>query len=161
MALKNRRNALFDSGCRYTLTRDIFFTEYNNSLPDDFVDDSALNTFEYNEEWWSTNRHHNEYSERSKFELNMFRDQYIELLQFEDKRIKDRANYPKDGDICEHIPFQFCLHDAGFKLAISSRAKLYYDQFYPVDRPRNDTNWPHYIATRPQFTKGGIFSLKS
>ena len=153
MALRNRHDAVFRSGCRYTLTRDIFFTEYNNSVPAGFEDDSALNTFRYDEEWWTSNRHHNEYSERSKAELAAFRNEYIELLQFEDKRILDRSAYPKDGDICEHIPFQYCLHDAGFNLAISSRAKLYYDEYFPVRRRRNDTNWAYYSEHRPEFTK--------
>lgn len=162
MALRNRNDALFASECRYTLTRDIFFTEYNNSvLPesansDSMIvehDDAAPMPFRYDEEWWAHNRHHNAYSERSMKELSAFRSEYVELLQAEDARILERSNYPKDGDICEHIPFQYCLHDAGFNMAISSRAKLYYDEFYPVNRRNNDTNWPFYMEHRPEFTK--------
>merc|ERR1712228_880285 len=136
---KNFENALLKQACRYTLTRDIFFTNYNNS-------DSN-----YSYDYWLHNRHHNEYSEQSKVEIKQFVKQYIELLQVFDKQIENRNLIPNDGDICEHIPFHYCLWEKGFRFAISSRAKLYYDKFYPI--ARNDTNWALYLANRPKFTQ--------
>ena len=136
--------------CRYTLTRDIFWTQYNNSLNLTNASLMATTSFAYSYEWWLKERHHNEYSEQSKLELSLFLRQYVELLQVFDKFVVNRELIPKDGDICEHIPFHYCLWDKGWKFAISSRAKLYYDKFYPINR--NDTNWPHYIENRAQFT---------
>eukprot|EP00485_Elphidium_margaritaceum_P001561 CAMPEP_0202687632 /NCGR_PEP_ID=MMETSP1385-20130828/3294_1 /ASSEMBLY_ACC=CAM_ASM_000861 /TAXON_ID=933848 /ORGANISM="Elphidium margaritaceum" /LENGTH=762 /DNA_ID=CAMNT_0049342459 /DNA_START=412 /DNA_END=2700 /DNA_ORIENTATION=+ len=150
----NQDNRLFDSECRYTLTRDIFWTSFENELPAGFDDQAERqkNQFEYDYTYWLHNRHHNTYSDNSKYELNEFRKQYIEILQQEDTRIigKNRPNYPKDGDICEHIPFHYCLNDHGYNFAISSRAKLYYDQNYPAG---DDTcQWPSYFEQRPKFT---------
>jgi len=155
---RNRqRKDLLASQCRYTLTRDVFWTEYDNVTPNvtpsPKIEKEKEVDFVYDEEWWAQNRHHNSYSAESLSALAVFREQYVELLQSEDKRIRDRKNYPRDGDICEHIPFQFCLADIGFKMAISSRAKLYYDAYYPVNRDNDDTNWEYYHQHRPSFTK--------
>jgi len=151
---RNRQSKdLLASQCRYTLTRDIFWTEYDNVAPEGWVEEVDAGGFRYDESWWAVHRHHNAYSAESLEQLAAFRGQYVELLQSEDKRIKNRANYPRDGDICEHIPYQYCLADIGFKMAISSRARLYYVPYYPVNRAYNDTNWDYYWAHRPSFTK--------
>merc|ERR1712154_477897 len=65
---ENNENDLFESECKYTLTRDIFYTTYN---------ETDLEKYTY--EWWLHNRYHNKYSQESKLELQLFREQYIEI----------------------------------------------------------------------------------
>ena len=185
MVYRNEDDRFLDQQCRYTLTRDVFFTEYNNteqqqddngtmtegegsgsvehdgsaesenvdgiSMAIESVEERERPQFNYSYDWWLNERWHNEYSEQSKLEMKLFVKQYIELLQVFEVTVKNKELIPKDGDICEHIPFHYCLWDKGFKFAISTRAKLYYDQFYPIDR--NDTNWAKYFETRPKFTQ--------
>ena len=174
MVYRNFENNLFDQQCRYTLTRDIFYTQYNNTdekaktkkagvdmdSDEELIDDEKMRNvsfdgsvfdFNYTFDYWLNNRYHNEYSEQSKLEMKLFVKQYVELLQVFDKTVENRELIPRDGDICEHIPFHYCLWDKGFKFAISSRAKLYYDKFYPMDR--YDTNWDYYLSNRAKFTQ--------
>ena len=182
MIYKNFNNNLFNQQCKYQLTRDAFYTEYNNTeylkeideimanmdsgeeFPSESKDESDTTTtpepyknasfdvsvlkFNYTYEYWLNNRHHNDYSEQSKLEMKLFVKQYIELLQVFDKTVENRDLIPEDGDICEHIRY-LCLWDKGFKFAISSRAKLFYDKFYQKDR--DDTNWPYYFTNMPKF----------
>jgi len=151
IAYKNEQNLFFDSQCKYTLTRDVFWTDYNNSIHSNLTNGNEF-AFKYTYDYWLEHRHHNEYSEESMSELQLFRDEYVEILQIESNRIKDRSKFPHDGDICEHIPFHYCLIDHGLKLAISSRAKLYYDELYPIRRRQNDDKWTKYFENRPKFT---------
>ena len=157
IAYNNIKNQLYDSDCKYTLTRDIFWTTYNNSLNEYFDEEEEKlrkKPFIYNHSYWVNHRHHNKYTEQSKYELQLFRQQYIEILQIENIRLKEaREYYPKDGDICEHIPYHYCLNDYGLKFAISSRAKLYYDELYPPQEAHFRSNWENYLQNRPKFTK--------
>ena len=158
-AYKNEGNKLFASQCRYSLLRDVFWTEYNNSAPEDFVEDEGDGKwwrfwrragFKYSYRWWLEQRHHNRYSNRSLAELASLRDQYVNLLQMDDERIRKRKQWYRDGDICEHIPFHFCLIDYGFEMAISTRSHLYY--FEDVGQ-REEDKWRAYWQNRPTFTK--------
>jgi len=162
MVYRNEGNRFLSQNCRYTLTRDIFFEKHNNTLqPVETEEDGegavvaaaaerVQPAFNYSLDWWLRERWHNEYSEQSQLEIKLMVKQYIELLQVFAVTVENKALIPRDGDICEHIPFHYCLWDKGFQFAISTRAVLYYDQFYPIDR--NDTNWKKYHATRPKFT---------
>ena len=153
MVYRNERNRFLEQQCRYTLTRDVFFTEFNNTespLPSTQESVATRPHFNYSYDWWLRERWHNDYSEQSRMEMKLFVEQYVELLQVFDVTLENRELIPRDGDICEHIPFHYCLWDRGFKFAISTRAQLFYDQFYPIDR--NDTNWQKFFATRPAFT---------
>eukprot|EP01083_Nonionella_stella_P174228 603379_1 len=156
MVYNNIDNHLFEQECKYTLTRDIFWTDYKNDPSDmnetvtNLTVTPGVEPFNYTYEWWLDHRHHNAYSEQSKVEIQLFLKQYVELIHVFGRTVQNRALIPRDGDICEHIPYHYCLGDKGWKFVISTRSKLYYDKFYPGNR--NDTNWPHHLETRPSFT---------
>ena len=158
-AYKNTGNQLFGSQCRYSLLRDIFWTEYNNTVPPGLVEynnsagSSRSLSFKYSYDWWLRNRYHNEYSNRSLAELDSMRKQYVKLLQRDDLRIRKRSLWYRDGDICEHIPFHFCLIDQGFEMAISTRAHLYYFQNLGKVGDQTLAVWHEYWQKRPMFTK--------
>merc|ERR1712087_1398 len=92
---KNFENNLLNQQCRYTLTRDIFFTNYENE--GQMVEKNAESglSFNYTHDWWLKQRHHNEYSEESKAEMKLFIKQYIETLQVLDKTLNNKALIPK------------------------------------------------------------------
>eukprot|EP01084_Bolivina_argentea_P291552 501094_1 len=121
---KNNRNDLFNSQCKYMFKRDIFYEIYN---------DTNSNVYTY--EWWVKNRYHNKYSEQSIVELKSFNYTYM--------------GSKREMEICEHIPFHYCLNDFGWMFAISSRAKLYYGKMKNVKK--NSAFWKYYLKHRPNF----------